>query len=82
MLRREFFLGFDQIFFWISLPEAEILAIKEELCYDILLNFALVTVQSCAVCMEMHRETITLQDKTIRWNSCSRNSRLPKIAKG
>ena len=40
--------------FWISLPDAEIQVIKVEPCCDIWLNFALVTVQSCAVCLEMY----------------------------
>ena len=41
-----------------SLPEAETQVIKEELCRDIWLNFALVTVQSCAVYIEMYRDSV------------------------
>ena len=44
--------------FWISLPEAETQVIKLELPCDIWLNFALVTVQSCAVYMEMYRDSV------------------------
>ena len=44
--------------FWISLPEAETQIIKVELCRDILLNFALVTVLSCAVYMETYRDSV------------------------
>ena len=40
-----------------SPSEAEIQVIKAELCPDIWLNFALVTVQSCAVYMEMYRDS-------------------------
>ena len=43
--------------FWISLPEAEIQVIKVELCPEIWLNFAPVTVQSSAVYMEMNRDS-------------------------
>ena len=41
-------LRIDRSFFWISLPEADIQVIKEELCCDIWLKFAPVTVQNCA----------------------------------
>ena len=41
--------------FLISLPEAEVQVIKLEHCCDIWLNFALVTVQSPAVRVEMYR---------------------------
>ena len=51
-------LGFDRSFFWISLPETETQVIKVELCHDIWLNFALVTVKSCAVYMEMQRDSV------------------------
>ena len=44
--------------FWISLPEAETQVIKAELRRDIWLNLALVTVQSCAVYMEMCRNFV------------------------
>ena len=44
--------------FWISLPEAEIQVIKVSLCCDIWLNFALVAVQRCAVCMELYRDSV------------------------
>ena len=55
---RGIILGFDQRFFWISLPEAETQFTKVELRHDICLNFALVTVQSCAVYMEMYRYSV------------------------
>ena len=42
--------------FWISLPEAETQVIEVTLCHDIWLNFALVTVQSCAVYVEMYMQ--------------------------
>ena len=38
--------------------EAEIQVIKLELCYGIWLNWVLVTVQRCAVCMEMYRDSV------------------------
>ena len=44
--------------FRISLPEAEIQAIKVELYPDIWLNSALVTVQRCAIYMEMSRDSL------------------------
>ena len=44
--------------FWISLPDAETQVNKVELRCDIWLNFALVTVQSCAVYMEMYRDSV------------------------
>ena len=50
-------LRIDQSFFWISLPEADIQVIKKELCCDIWLKFAPVTVQICAVYMEMYRHS-------------------------
>ena len=43
--------------FWISLLEAEIQAIIVELGCEIWINFALVAVQSCAVYMEMYRDS-------------------------
>ena len=64
-------LGFDRSFFWISLPEAEIQVIKVELCCDIWLNFTLVTVQSCAVYMEMYRDSVIVLgfDRSFFWIS-------------
>ena len=44
--------------FWISLPEAETQVINVELRRDIWLNFALVTAQSCAIYMEMYRDSV------------------------
>ena len=44
--------------FYISQTEAEIQVIKVELCCDIWLYFALVTVQRCAVCMEMYTDSV------------------------
>ena len=58
---RGIILGFDWKIFWISLPEAETQVIKVELRRDIWLNFALVTVQSCAVYMEMQRDSVIVQ---------------------
>ena len=55
---RDIILGFDRSFFWISQPEAETQVIKVELRHDIWLNFALVTGQSCAVYMEMYRDSV------------------------
>ena len=43
---------------WISPPKAEIQVIKVELCCDIWLNFALVTVHSCAVGLEMYQDSV------------------------
>ena len=54
---RGIILGFDGTFFLISPPDAETQVIKVELYPDIWLSFALVTVQSCAVYMELHRDS-------------------------
>ena len=45
---------------WISLPEAKIQVIKVEHRSEILGHFALVHVQSCAILMEMNRDSVTL----------------------
>ena len=44
--------------FWIPLPEAKTQVIKVEPRRDIWLNFPLVTVQSCAVYMEMYWDSV------------------------
>ena len=44
--------------FWISQPEAETQVIKVELRCYIWQNFTLVTIQSCAVNMEMYRDSV------------------------
>ena len=44
--------------FWIPLPEAKTQVIKVEPRHDIWLNFPLVTVQSCAVYMEMYWDSV------------------------
>ena len=44
--------------FWISLPEVEMQVIKAELCCDIWLDFAMVTVLNSVVCMEMYRTSV------------------------
>ena len=58
MSMRDIILGFDRSFIWISLPEAKIQVIEVELCCDIWLHFALVTVQSCAIYMEMNKDYV------------------------
>ena len=44
--------------FFISLPEVEMQVIKAELCCDIWLDFAMVTVLNSVVCMEIYRDSV------------------------
>ena len=44
--------------FWISLPEVELQVIKAELCCDIWLDFAMVTVRNSAVCIIKYKDSI------------------------
>ena len=57
--------------------EAEMQVIKAVLCYDVWQIFALVTVQSCAVCMEVFRDNVIVLLHNAKFQAASSLSLRP-----